>query len=488
MKKIAHISAVLIFLICLFPDTNLLAKQTDQYDTVKEPNKLVQAWVFTQPIEQARFSRDSVAYFKEQAIYSAKNRQIPETVHFTDQYIKYSGDTQFIDSDYFEPYREQPAFKTLLEKYGLDFSWMNFFYLFCAFVGFYIALMMWMRDKKDKVSTLLISVFVVIHSLFIFHIFLFNTKLHFRTPHVLYMSAITAYLYGPLIYLYFKRITLNYKLRSTDLLHLLPTALIILALLPILFLPSSEKLRIMLDVSWLDRSSYLGYIVTAKFLSLMIYGALTLQVYLKERTRIKAMNIGARRWIRNLVILTEAYVLSYLIYGLTIMELIPNPDFLFDLQILFMAAMVLYVGYTANRRPNLLSRGFLKKRSKYVKSGLTPAFSAELKTQLLELLEGQKIYRDNRISLAQVSEMLGTTRHNTSQVINEHFGLNFFELINKYRIQEAVQILSKDKERKRNIIDVAYEVGFNNKVTFNKSFRKEYAQTPTQYLSGMGLA
>jgi len=488
MKKIAHIGSLLVLLLCLFPDASLLAKQTARYDSVLQPNALVKAWVVTKPIDASRFSKDSVSYYKEQAIFSSKNRQIAETVYFTDLYIKYSGDTQFVDSDYFEPYRDQPAFQELMGKYGLDFGWINFFYLFCAFIGFYISLMMWMRDKNDKMATLLISVFVVIHSLFIFHIFLFNTNLQFRTPHILYMSALTAYLYGPLIYLYFKRITLNYKFRKRDLLHFIPTLIIFIALLPVLLLPSSEKLRIMLDVGWLDRTPYLDYVVLAKFLSLGIYGFLTLRVYIREKERINIMRRGAQRWIRNLVILTEAYVLSYIIYGLTLLKLIPNPEFLFDLQILFMATMVLYVGYTANRRPNLLSREFLKRRSKYVKSGLTPAFSFELKTQLLALLEEDKIYRDNHISLAQVSDMLGTTRHNTSQVINEHFGLNFFELINRYRIREAVSILSKDKDRNRNIIDVAYEVGFNNKVTFNKSFRKEFEQTPTQYLSSMRLS
>ena len=158
MKKIARIGSLLVFLLCLFPDASLLAKQTARYDSVRQPSELVRAWVFTQPIEAARFSKDSVAYFKEQAIYHSKNRQVAETVEYTDLYIKYSGDTQFIDSDYFEPYREQEGFKELIEQYGLDFGWMNFFYLFCAFVGFYIALMMWMREKKDKVSTFLIII------------------------------------------------------------------------------------------------------------------------------------------------------------------------------------------------------------------------------------------------------------------------------------------------------------------------------------------
>ena len=58
--------------------------------------------------------------------------------------------------------------------------------------------------------------------------------------------------------------------------------------------------------------------------------------------------------------------------------------------------------------------------------------------------------------------------------------LNFFHLVNKYRIEEAKEILKNDYERNLNIIDVAYDVGFNNKVTFNKAF-KLFKQIPGEY-------
>ena len=84
-----------------------------------------------------------------------------------------------------------------------------------------------------------------------------------------------------------------------------------------------------------------------------------------------------------------------------------------------------------------------------------------------------------------LSERLGTSRHNTSQIINEHFNMNFFELINKYRIAEALEIIKEDSNNNLSMIDVAYEVGYNNKVTFNKSFKKYAFSTPTQFLKSL---
>jgi AraC-like DNA-binding protein len=84
-----------------------------------------------------------------------------------------------------------------------------------------------------------------------------------------------------------------------------------------------------------------------------------------------------------------------------------------------------------------------------------------------------------------LSQQLGTTRHNTSQVINEHFDMNFFELVNTYRIKEAQEMLQDDKNSNLTIIQIAYEVGFNNKVTFNKSFKKQLSLTPSQYIKSL---
>jgi AraC-like DNA-binding protein len=254
----------------------------------------------------------------------------------------------------------------------------------------------------------------------------------------------------------------------------------------VFLLPAEEKLRAMFGVGTVDKMPYLIYGFSTKLLSLLIYGFLTLRVYLKTNKSL-GLSIEAQKWIRTLVTLTQVYILSYFIYGFIIIKIIPKSEFLYNLQIVAMASMVLYIGYKSYLLPNLFTSGFAKPKYKYIKSGLTPSFSSELKTQLKHLMEVEKMFLQNDISLAIVSERLGTTRHNTSQVINEHFGLNFFELINKYRIEAAQEILKNDKKKNLNIIDVAYEVGFNNKVTFNKSFRKQLSVTPTQYLSSLSL-
>ncbi len=183
------------------------------------------------------------------------------------------------------------------------------------------------------------------------------------------------------------------------------------------------------------------------------------------------------------------FVVSYFIYGISISGLFFNAySFIYQIVVVAMALMVLYISYMAQVQPKVFSKEIILKNteffSKYQKSGLTKSLSNELKQNLITLMVDHKIFMDNSLNLESLSEKLETSRHNTSQIINEHFNMNFFELINKFRVEEAIQML-KLSDKNTQIIDVAYAVGYNNKVTFNKAFKKETSLTPSQFLKSV---
>jgi AraC-like DNA-binding protein len=474
MLVFAHIRTIILLSALVLsgvPDNVLRA--SNRYENVIDVQPVV---------DQSKFSEDSLQLYKERAINAAVNNDLSGAAFYVEEYVKYSAETGFVESRYFKKFAQTKAFEELRNKYAFHFDWLHFFYLFSSLTGFFIGVVLLLKKGQDALAKILISVFVLMHSFFIFHIFLFNTNLNYKVPHVLYTSASFSYLYGPLIYFYFKRITLGYQFKKRDLLHLLPTLMVLMVYLPIYLLPESEKVKIMFEVGNFNRIPYLYGVVGTKTISLAVYGFMLIRLYYKNKEH-KNYSLDAQRWLNALVVLVGAYVISYLIYGLTISELIPRSDFLYNLQIVAMASMVLYIGYSSYIIPSLFVGSFGMKPEKYTKSGLTPDYSIELKEQLLVLLKQDKIYLRSDVSLDGLAEKLNTNRHNASQVINEHFGLNFFELMNKYRIQDAVEILEKDK--KVNIIDVAYQVGFNNKVTFNKSFKKFLSQTPSQFIGSL---
>lgn len=359
-------------------------------------------------------------------------------------------------------------------------STLSFIYLYVALIGFYIAIILHFNKKVESVAKLLISGFLFIHSVFILHIFLYITRYQYQFPHTYRMSTMFSFLYGPLLYLYFKRITHQYRFKTIDLLHFLPTFLFAMYLMPGYFLPAEQKLAIMLGR--IEGRSFSDIaIIVFKLLSLLTYGYFIRKLYLtsKQNSNVNPQN---RKWQRNIYAIHMIYVVCYSAYGFLLANNM-TVGFLFHSQVICMALMVMYLGYSANVQPAVFngSYSFNKLFYKYEKSGLTKSLSLELKDNLLQLFDEEKIYKDSDICLETLSNKLNTTRHNTSQVINEHFQMSFHELINRYRIREAKEILNKDVQRNLNIIDVAYEVGYNNKVTFNKAFKKDTQLTPSQY-------
>ena len=131
----------------------------------------------------------------------------------------------------------------------------------------------------------------------------------------------------------------------------------------------------------------------------------------------------------------------------------------------------------------ILNKGYIINLSnpKYKNTGLDSLENQRILRELDSLLEKDKIFKDNIISLAKLSKLLNTNIHALSQVINENKHQTFFELIGFYRIEEAKYILSNSPNSR--ISDVAFEVGYNSLSAFNAAFKKSTGVTPKQYKS-----
>ncbi len=425
---------------------------------------------------------------KKLAIGYAYLELVDKSVKYTKLYIKEVLDVNILYDSAFDNIRSSKEFAALEDKYIPRINIWVIFLFSCGLLGIFLSVVLNLRQKGDTVGNLLISSFVLFHSLFIIHGCFFMSRNNFNTPGVLYISTSFSFFYGPLLYFYFKRISEKYKFRTIDLLHLIPSAIIFLYLLPIYLLPGQDKLHMMFNR---EDDSFLAVIVItiAKFISLSVYAFLVYRIYAKIRKKKQKTDTQVLKWQRNIMVLNFVYVFSYFIFGIARIKVFDINISIYP-QVFLMSFIILYVGYVAYVQPKVFSKKTLFKEIdilKYQKSGLTHSFSEELKTNLLMLLDEKKVFKQNNISLDILADQLGTTRHNISQVINEHFDMNFFHLINKYRIEEAKEILKNDHNRNLNIIDVAYDVGFNNKVTFNKAFKAETNMTPTDYLQYMEL-
>ena len=121
---------------------------------------------------------------------------------------------------------------------------------------------------------------------------------------------------------------------------------------------------------------------------------------------------------------------------------------------------------------------------KYQKSELKESYKEDYRNRLLEAMEREKLYLDPLLTLPSLAKKLSIpVLTYLSQVINESFNLNFYDFINRYRIDECCrQLLSTIAGINATILEIAYSVGFNSKSTFNEAFKKFTGITPTEFI------
>lgn len=129
----------------------------------------------------------------------------------------------------------------------------------------------------------------------------------------------------------------------------------------------------------------------------------------------------------------------------------------------------------------LLKKLKSKKNKLQKKDLLDPELSEEIKKRLLYLLEIDKIYRNETLSLISLAEKLKITPHQLSWVINEKINKSFPSLINLYRVEEVKKKLIQSNHNEITILQAAFEAGFSTKTSFNKAFKSLTGLTPSQY-------
>ncbi|MBN8642270.1 MAG: AraC family transcriptional regulator [Flavobacteriales bacterium] len=105
----------------------------------------------------------------------------------------------------------------------------------------------------------------------------------------------------------------------------------------------------------------------------------------------------------------------------------------------------------------------------------------EIKIDLLNLMETKKPFLDCELNLVKLASELKLSSHLLSYSLNKGFNENFYQFVNRYRVEEAKKILIDSSKNNLNLVGIAFEVGFNSKTAFNTTFKKITNQTPSDY-------
>ncbi|MDO9512940.1 MAG: AraC family transcriptional regulator [Bacteroidales bacterium] len=367
--------------------------------------------------------------------------------------------------------------------------------------------------KKDP-AKLMLALFMLVSG-----VYFFISGIYI---HQIYPYFVNAYYFGiplilsllPLFYLYIKSLFYP-EIRNGKkiLLHFGPAILVLLLNFPFLLMSYDEKFNYIIiaygqsDASllikyltWVNRASI--YVVL--FLQLLIYSVMFFIRYPDYKKRVEDYYSDTEEielnWVPAVLV---SFTLFFLVLGAYHLIKLPNRfEYRINFNIL-LTVLSFLIGYFGLLQPTAFgkvaddnpktddSEIFSQEediiKNKYTRSSLNDGLRDELATKLDQALKVDGMYRNPELTLEDLARTLNTNSKYLSQVINEFYGVNFYTLVNKLRVDYASEIIRSKNSKGFTLTYVGQISGFNSKSTFNLAFKKFTGQTPSDYIKEFAI-
>jgi AraC-like DNA-binding protein len=110
-----------------------------------------------------------------------------------------------------------------------------------------------------------------------------------------------------------------------------------------------------------------------------------------------------------------------------------------------------------------------------------PVLDPRLAAELRKLVEEDQVFRQEGLTIGALADRLGAHEYKVRELINDQLGFrNFNSFLNHYRVREAQKLLT-NPDRRLNVAEAAYEVGYRSLGPFNKAFKDATGLTPTEF-------
>ena len=363
----------------------------------------------------------------------------------------------------------------------------------CLFFG----ILLCFTNNKHQTSTYFLAAFLFAHAAISANeLMMWGAEFKFLARQLwaeaYFFPGLAYYLDGPLLFLCIRSLVFeNFSFRKRDLLHLLPLAFYI-GVIALFFFRHEYGHRI--SMIWDESFVYSASYVSVDFLNRLLrvgYVAASILLISKYRNLLEDSHSNMEKahisWLNILVIgvlivnISETILVSSkvsnLFYPISLASLVFQTLGLTGNYASFVLMNLLI--FTAIRYFWNFEKVLEQETTKNLANEkfLNPEMAAEVDTSI----RNDKIYMDPDITLDGLAESLSIPSRDLSMLINRHFGVNFYEFINRYRIEEAKQMLAAPEYSSTTITDIYLTAGFNSKSVFYTFFKKFEGITPTQF-------
>lgn len=121
-----------------------------------------------------------------------------------------------------------------------------------------------------------------------------------------------------------------------------------------------------------------------------------------------------------------------------------------------------------------------KKEASYI-GALSTSLVEEIYEKILLKFVVEKKYRDPEYTAAKLAEEIGCNARYISAVVHLRYRDNFSQLINDFRIKEAMYMITDRHFADLKMEDIAKATGFANRQCFYSAFFRKNGMTPLEY-------
>lgn len=363
----------------------------------------------------------------------------------------------------------------------------NFHLIVLAFVNafgflwgiFFITILLKM-DKGSRRANRILAAFIFSICLIILNSFLMNSDTFYLASTVFKFLPLSYLLSGPLLLFYIRALIFeDFKFTLIHMAHLIPFALNVVLYIPHYLGPVEAKLNP------LNTEYYSGLfliLLILRLLHLIVYLRISLNLVFRYKTTVDDLIASGEhektKWIRNVI-----YAYGVFIGLLAVLALFK----LFEIHgfhniARYMSAgdtlLILFVSYKGLISPDVFKISVKKPRPHA--SSLDEEEIQLFLGRIKSCMETGKPFLNSLFGIQDLSKLVSIPYWHISRIINEQLNQNFFEFINRYRVEEAKQRIM-DPHESGNMLEIAYDVGFNSRSVFNSAFKRFTGQTPSQF-------
>ena len=349
--------------------------------------------------------------------------------------------------------------------------------------------------NRKKQANLFFGGFLVVIALCSLEIFLMYTGYIIHMLHLVDFSETPALLIGPFLYLYILAMVRGKVAGRVIGMHVAFPALYFLSHIPFLISSADVKYNAWLGsyhpdlpyrevtqsfdpwMFWLT-DWHTELVLVSLFLYLILSCLIIVRTFREKHESFLRPQSITLITIRNGVVQIALFTLLIVIVKLL------NKDDTGDHLFAAFGSLIIYAtSFSVMRSSGFFKQASLSEQQKYKSSSLTTEQQKALLDKLQQVMINQKPFINANFSQPDLARQLGVSVHLLSQAINDGLNRSFFELVAGYRVEEAKQLLRSQPNIK--VEEIAEQVGYNSKSSFNSAFKKITGMTPSEFRGNM---